>query len=103
MAYRVDIWAVEIVVRLKERDLKLHLVAAIPYLGFDEAWEENWRQRYRRLLSLAEYVKVPEPAFSRDAYQKRNEWMVSHSAKVIAVYNGGPGGTRNTILYYNNL
>ena len=25
--------------------------------------------------------------------------MVSHSAKVIAVYNGRPGGTRNTIRY----
>ena len=41
MAYGVDIWAAEIVVRLKERNPKLHLVAAIPYPGFDEAWEEN--------------------------------------------------------------
>lgn len=56
MAYGVDIWAAEIVVRLKERDPKLHLVAIIPYPGFDEGWEEDWRQRYHRLLSLAEYV-----------------------------------------------
>ena len=99
MAYGVDIWAAEIVVRLKERDPKLHLVAAIPYPGFDETWEEDWRQCYRRLLSPAEYMKVLEPAFSREAYQKRNEWMVSHSAKVIAVYNGQPDETRNTIRY----
>ncbi len=100
MAYGVDIWAAEIVLRLKDSTHpELHLVAAIPYPGFDEAWEVNWRQRYRQLLSRAEYVKVLEPTFSRDAYQKRNEWMVSHSAKVIAVYNGQPGGTRNTIRY----
>ena len=30
-----------------------------------------------------------------------NEWMVNHSARVIAVYNGEAGGTRNTIVYAN--
>ena len=33
------------------------------------------------------------------SYQIRNEWMVDHSARVIAVYNDEPGGTRNTIQY----
>ena len=99
MAYGIDIWAAEIVVRLKSGHPELHLVAAIPFPGFDEAWNEDWRHRYHRLLSLAEYVKVLEPSFSREAYLKRNEWMVSHSAKVIAVYNGQPGGTQNTIHY----
>ena len=99
MAYGVDIWAAEIVVRLKKSNPGLHLIAAIPFPGFDEAWEESWRQRYRYLLSQAEYVKVIEPVFSKEAYQKRNEWMVNHSAKVIAVYNGQPSGTRNTIRY----
>lgn len=99
MAYGVDIWAAEIVVRLKKSNPGLHLVAAIPFPGFDEAWEEDWRIRYRFLLSQAEYVKVMEPAYSKEAYQERNEWMVNHSAKVIAIYNGQPSGTRNTIRY----
>jgi uncharacterized phage-like protein YoqJ len=101
MACGVDIWAAEIVVRMKEQfpDLHLHLIAAIPYAGFDERWPEDWRERYRALLGLAEYVKVVEPFCSRAAYQKRNEWMVNHSARVIAVYNGQSGGTRNTIRY----
>ena len=40
MACGVDIWAAEIVVRMKEQfpDLHLHLIAAIPYAGFDERW-----------------------------------------------------------------
>lgn len=37
--------------------------------------------------------------YSKYAYQKRNEWMVDRSARVIAVYNGGPSGTGNTINY----
>ena len=99
MAPGVDIWAAEIVVRLKQSRPELHLVAAIPYPGFDERWEESWTARYRVLLSKADYVKVLEPAYSIESYQERNEWMVSHSSKLIAVYNGQAGGTRNTIRY----
>ena len=101
MACGVDIWAAEIVVRMKDQfpDMHFHLIAAIPYAGFDAHWSEDWRERYRALLGHAEYVKVVEPFSSRAAYQRRNEWMVNHSARVIAVYNGQAGGTRNTIRY----
>ena len=30
---------------------------------------------------------------------QRNEWMVDHSNRVIAYFNGAPGGTKNTIDY----
>ena len=99
MACGVDIWAAEIVLRLKDSRPDLHLVAAIPFPGFNNAWDEEWKRRYCTILSRAEYVKVLGPAFSRGIYQIRNEWMVDHSAKVIAVYNGQSGGTRNTIQY----
>lgn len=32
-------------------------------------------------------------------YQIRNEWMVDHSARLIAAFNGESGGTKNTIDY----
>lgn len=41
------------------------------------------------------------PRYSKASYQIRNEWMVDRSARVIAIYNGEPGGTRNTIEYAN--
>ena len=100
MACGVDIWAAEIVLRLKaSTHRELHLVAAIPFPGFNNAWDEEWKHRYCAILSKTEYVKVLGPAFSRGIYQIRNQWMVDYSAKVIAVYNGQPGGTRNTIQY----
>ncbi len=37
--------------------------------------------------------------YSKSCFQIRNEWMVNHSARVIAVYNGERGGTKNTIDY----
>ena len=30
---------------------------------------------------------------------RRNRYMVDNAAVLIAVYNGSPGGTRNTMLY----
>lgn len=37
--------------------------------------------------------------YSRARFQIRNEWMVNHSSRVIAVFNGKKSGTKNTIDY----
>ena len=39
------------------------------------------------------------PGYNVGAYQRRNEWMVDYSSRVIAVFNGEPSGTKNTIDY----
>ena len=50
-------------------------------------------------MESADLVRYISPAYSRSCFQIRNEWMVNHSAKVIAVYNGQSSGTKNTIDY----
>lgn len=37
--------------------------------------------------------------YDRGCFQRRNEWMVDHAGRVIAVFNGEKGGTKNTIDY----
>ena len=99
MAYGTDIWAGNIVVRLKDRFPELKLIAAVPYPEFSEGWSKEWQEKYERLLGRADLVKTLMPEYSDEAYQMRNQWMVDHSSKVIAVYDGSAGGTRNTIRY----
>ena len=99
MAYGTDIWAGNIVVRLKDRFPDLKLIAAIPFPEFSENWDEEWREKYEKLLCAADHVKTISDSYSEAAYQARNQWMVDHSSKVIAVYDGCTGGTRNTIQY----
>ena len=99
MAYGTDIWAGNIVIRLKDRFPELKLIAAVPFSGFADKWTDEWRQKFEKLLKAADFVKVLCSDYSKDAYQTRNEWMVNHSSMVIAVYNGKAGGTRNTIQY----
>ena len=99
LAYGVDIWAAETVIRLKDRFNNLHLIAAVPFPDFAEEWTQDWQARYKRLLSASEYVKYLEPKYTSESYQERNIWMVNHASMVIAVYNGRASGTRNTINY----
>ena len=99
MAYGTDIWAGNIVVRLKDRFPDLKLIAALPFPEFSENWDDEWRDKFDALFARADLVKTLSPAYSEEAYQERNQWMVDHSSKVIAVYDGKAGGTRNTIQY----
>jgi uncharacterized phage-like protein YoqJ len=54
-------------------------------------------------LWAANLVRYICSGYSRNCFQIRNEWMVNHSARVIAVYSGEAGGTRNTIEYARQL
>jgi uncharacterized phage-like protein YoqJ len=99
MARGVDIWAAEIVLRLKDAGLPLRLICAVPYVGFELRWNPAWREKYSSVLERADFVHYTRPSYSRDCFQIRNQWMVDHSAKVIAVFNGQPSGTKNTIEY----
>lgn len=99
MARGVDLWAAEIVLALRDEGAAIRLICASPYKGFESRWSWEWRERYRKVMEQADLVRFICPGYSRDCFQRRNEWMVDHSARVIAVYNGGPGGTRNTVEY----
>lgn len=99
MARGVDIWAAEIVLKLRDAGQPIKLVCACPYDGFEQGWSRDWQERYAAILAVADYVKYVCPCYSRSCFQIRNEWMVNHSARVIAVFNNQPSGTMNTIEY----
>lgn len=100
MAPGVDIWAAEIILELREKEnLLLKLIAASPYPGFENRWSLDWQKRYAAIMAKADFIKEVCSHYSRGCYQIRNEWMVDHSARVIAVWNGSPSGTKNTIVY----
>ena len=99
MARGVDIWAAEIVLNLKAEGHLLHLICASPFEGFERSWSADWKRRYHDVLAAADLVKYISPAYSPACFQIRNEWMVDRSARVIAVFNGERGGTKNTIVY----
>lgn len=102
MAMGVDIWAGEIVADMRASHPGLHLIAATPYPTFAVRWSPVWRNRYYALIQKADLVKEISTGFNQGAFQKRNEWMVDHSNRVIAYYNGEAGGTQNLLKYASN-
>lgn len=101
MARGTDIWAAEIILKIKTTNNDIKLICAIPYKGFESNWSTSWQLRYKDILSGADLIRYICPNYSKNCFQIRNQWMVDHSAKVIAVYNGTKGGTLNTIQYAN--
>ena len=99
MARGVDIWAAEIVLQLRNSGMPIRLMCASPFDGFERSWSEDWQRRYRTIMQSADHTLFVCPSYSKSCFQIRNEWMVNHSARVIAVYNGERGGTRKTIDY----
>lgn len=99
MARGVDIWAAEIVLDLRDIGCPIKLICASPYEGFEQGWKDSWRQQYHAILKSADLVRYISPGYSKACFQIRNEWMVDHSIRVIAVYDGTLGGTKNTIDY----
>ena len=99
MARGVDIWAAELLLERRAVTPSLHLICALPYSGFERRWSPQWQTRYQAILQQVDLIKTICPSYSMAAFQQRNEWMVDHSSRLIAIYNGSPGGTRNTIEY----
>lgn len=99
MARGVDMWAAEIVLEDRKKNENIKLICASPYEGFEESWGFIERHRYNTILKKADYIKYVCEHYSKQCFQIRNVWMVDHSARVIAAYNGEAGGTRNTVRY----
>ena len=99
MSRGVDIWAAELVLEYRCRNPELHLICACPFPGFERSWSTVWQQRCGDILCRADLKRFISPEYDTLCFQRRNQWMVDHSSLIIAVWNGLPSGTRNTIVY----
>ena len=80
--------------------LKLPVLAALPFEGYDSKWPDFSRQKYQKLLDKCDEVKyICEPGYNPGKLQIRNEWMVDNCDVLAAYYNGSPGGTKNCLDY----
>lgn len=77
------------------------IIAAIPFEGQETMWPSNSQNRYHWILSQpkVEKVYVSEPGYHPAKMQIRNQWMVDHADRIIAVWDGTAGGTKNCVSY----
>lgn len=99
MALGVDIYSAEIVLSLKEKYPEITLECAIPCENQCEKWSEPMRDRYYDITERCDEETMLQRHYTKDCMQKRNRYMVDKSDYVIAVWNGEPSGTENTVRY----
>lgn len=95
MALGVDQYFANVAIKLN-----IPLIAAIPFLGQENAWPKSSQDIYKRLLKKASEIKIISAGdYSPYLLQKRNEWMVDSCDLLLSCHDGSPGGTFNCINY----
>lgn len=98
MALGFDIWAAEAVLQLQSA-YPVTLECVLPCREQSAKWNRAARQRYQNILCRCNAVTLLQEAYTPDCFQRRNQYMVDHSHLVIALWNGRPSGTGNTVSY----
>lgn len=82
-------------------ELGIPLTAAVPYEGQERMWPRESQRFYHQLIARCSDVHfVCDEGYAGWKMNRRNEWMVDNSTKLIALYNGSlTGGTANCVLY----
>lgn len=93
-----DTIAAEAVLHFREQFPDTVLIVVVPFPEQDKFFNAESRKRYREILDKAEKVVTISNEFSKVAYLMRNDYMVSHSCRVIAYWDGVSGsGTSYTV------
>ena len=100
MALGVDTIFALAVLELKNEGYNIKLHCAIPFRNHSSNWFQSSKDLYNDILSKADIVKlVSDEDYQPWLLQKRNEYIVYLSDKIIAVWDGSKGGTANCINY----
>lgn len=104
MCRGVDLWAVEWCVSGMNTNTLLR--AVYPFAGYDRLWDKRDRDHVRFLIGeaaaynvLESEVTLPGNASPTVCYHRRDRYVVDECQALLAVYDGGPGGTKYTVDY----
>lgn len=95
----VDLWAAEILVNLKREGIPIRIIAACAFKGMENRWDNSWKKTYNHVLKFADEINTIGKYPGKAAFFLRDEWMVDHASRLIAVYTGASGGTKKTVDY----
>lgn len=98
MAMGVDLIAAEEVLKLRRRIPGIRLIAVLPFRRQDSAYPPDWASCYVQALQAADEVLVLAERYHSSCYRMRNQFLVEHCDRLVAIYNGSAhSGTAQTI------
>lgn len=99
MALGSDTLCAETVLELKKEHPNIKLIAAIPCADQADHWSEKQQAHYRELLEKCDERVVLSNRYYNGCMQNRNRYLVDNCDVLLAIYDGKPGGTKNTVNY----
>ena len=99
MAMGCDLYFCECVLELRSRHGDVTVEAAIPCPTQADSWPPAQRARYLHLVGQCDFETVVSSEYSSSCMQRRDRYMVDHTALLIAAFDGTAGGTRYTVEY----
>ncbi|MCH7597961.1 DUF1273 family protein, partial [Patescibacteria group bacterium] len=98
MALGVDtLWALAAI------DLKIRVLAAVPFEGQELVWTKKAKSQYYNVIDnhLTTRYVISKGGYNSKKMQIRNEWMVNNSSELVVVMrkNTVRGGTFNCYKY----
>ena len=99
MALGCDMYFAAAVIELRRRCHDVTLEAAIPCASQADRWNTAQRALYNSMLAECDEVSILQHGYTPDCMQRRNRYLVDHSALLIAAYDGTLGGTQYTVQY----
>ena len=99
LARGVDNWAAQMILDFKNKNDALRLICVQPYKNYGEGWKGYEKWALSHIIERADEVVILCDRFQPDCMKLRNQYMVDHSSKLIAVVSNYRSGTGQTIRY----
>ncbi len=100
MAMGFDLLAGEYIINRKKAGYDVKLVAVVPCDNQTYNYAPEDKVRYNKLIDLADEVIQTGKRPCREAYMKRNDYMVDNSSYMVAFYHDPKSGTGHTVRYF---
>lgn len=97
MARGIDLWAAKFIIEQRRTHPEIQLICVIPYKKQNLSFRGMDKWDYSFVLSQADEVVCLSEEYTRNCLRKRNEYMVAHSDKLIAVMSNPRSGTGMTV------
>ena len=85
----VEMWAAEVVIDLKTEYLELKYAVITPFLGQEELWSEQNKEKYEEIIMFADYhVSVTNKPYTGPwQYTEKNKLFLRNSDALLMVYD----------------
>ena len=100
MAKGFDLYAGEVVIKIKETFPNVKLIACVPYFGQEKAYSQEDKKRYVMILRNCDVKFTFADVYYKGCTLVRDKYMAENADVILAYLKKKTGGTAYTVGYF---